>query len=432
MTNKLPIGWIECNIGDISEIVTGKTPSKKQTEYFGGSVPFVKPGDLDKSKYIIKSEDTLTKLGFQYAPFLPAGSVLVSCIGNLGKKGILQIDGSCNQQINAILPNEYVDNLYLYYYIDKIKNWMEANASATTVTILNKQNFSKAPLLLPPLAEQGRIVEKIEEIFAKIDAGVEKLKSAQEKIKQYKQSVLHSAFTGKLYKTTEWKELPLKDVCDVNPKTEILSLTDEDDVCFLPMPSVEAETNKYKEVLIKYKTVKKGFTKFKNKDVLLAKITPCMENGKSCVVDNLLYNIGFGSTEFHVLRCSENLLNKFIYFIISSVSFRKLAKMKMTGAVGQQRVPADFLKTFPILLPTIPEQEKIVEEIEKRFAKADKMLEVVEKSLKFAEQLKQSVLKKAFEGKLVPQNPNDEPASVLLERIKSEKQQNEKVKGKRK
>lgn len=149
------------------------------------------------------------------------------------------------------------------------------------------------------------------------------------------------------------------------------------------------------------------------------------------MVDNLLYNIGFGSTEFHVLRCSENLLNKFIYFIISSVSFRKLAKMKMTGAVGQQRVPADFLKTFPISLPTLPEQERIVEEIEKRFAKADKMLEVVEKSLKSAEQLKQSVLKKAFEGKLVPQDPNDEPASVLLARIKSEKQQNEKAKGKR-
>lgn len=434
MTSKLPIGWIECNIGDISEIVTGKTPSKKQTEYFGGSVPFVKPGDLDKSKYIIKSEDTLTKLGFQYAPFLPAGSVLVSCIGNLGKKGILQIDGSCNQQINAILPNEYVDNLYLYYYIDKIKNWMEANASATTVTILNKQNFSKAPLLLPPLAEQERIVEKIEEIFAKIDAGVEKLKSAQEKIKQYKQSVLHSAFTGKLEKVSNWKHEFLKEIC--NKITDGSHFSPESDNSYdYPYITVKdifndnimfSSAKKIKK--IDYEKLVYNGCKPNIGDVLFSK------DGTVGKVSLIQSNINFVVlSSLAILTPNyDKITSKFLFYMLKSPEFLSEALKNKTG-VAIRRIILATLKNIKVFYPSdISEQERIVEEIEKRFAKADKMLEVVEKSLKFAEQLKQSVLKKAFEGKLVPQDPNDEPASVLLERIKSEKQQNEKAKGKRK
>ncbi len=423
MTSKLPIGWIECNIGDISEIVTGKTPSKKQTEYFGGSVPFVKPGDLDKSKYIIKSEDTLTKLGFQYAPFLPAGSVLVSCIGNLGKKGILQIDGSCNQQINAILPNEYVDNLYLYYYIDKIKNWMEANASATTVTILNKQNFSKAPLLLPPLAEQERIVEKIEEIFAKIDAGVEKLKSAQEKIKQYKQSVLHSAFTGKLYKTTEWKMCTLGDI--IKPIRNRVNLCKENEnFIFIGMDCIKPnELNICKKYI--YKEVPSSAFAFKKKDVLYGRMRSYLNKVYEAEFD------GIASAEFIIFRENDNIISSYLKYILHNDTFVEYATRNASGDRPRVKFDED-LSSFSIYLPTLPEQERIVEEIEKRFEKADKMLDAVEKSLETAEKLKQSVLKKAFEGKLVPQDPNDEPASVLLDRIKSEKQQNEKAKGKKK
>lgn len=137
-----------------------------------------------------------------------------------------------------------------------------------------------------------------------------------------------------------------------------------------------------------------------------------MENGKGCIVHNLTHGIGFGSTEFHVLRCHQGIFPKFIYYFIIQRSFRAEAKNNMSGAVGQQRVPADFLKFHPISLPSLPEQKAIVEKIEKAFACADKAQAAISAALEQAKQLKQSILKRAFEGRLVPQDPNDKPVDL--------------------
>ena len=190
--------WQPVQLKDIFKIITGKTPSKQHPEFFGGDIPFAKPGDLDKEQYIDTTEDSLTKEGFSQAPFLPKGTILVSCIGNLGKKAILACDGSCNQQLNAILPTENVDILYTYFYIDMIKPWMEKNASATTVTILNKNTFEKAPFLLPTLPEQEQIVAEIEQRFEKADILIKSIEDALESAEKLKQSILKKAFEGKL------------------------------------------------------------------------------------------------------------------------------------------------------------------------------------------------------------------------------------------
>lgn len=272
---------------------------------------------------------------------------------------------------------------------------------------------------VPPLAEQGRIVAKIEELFAGIDAGVENLKSVKNQIALYRQSVLKSAFDGTLYKTTEWNFTSIGTVCDINPKTVLPDFSDDSIVSFLPMPTVEAETGAFSPETVEYKKVKKGYTKFQNNDVLFAKITPCMENGKSCVVHDLIQGVGFGSTEFHVLRCHAGMLPEYVFYFVVQKAFRSKAISFMTGAVGQKRVPADYLRDCEIPVPTLAEQEKIVAEIESRFERADALETAVDRALNDAEKLKQAVLKKAFSGELVPQNPDDEPASVLLDRIRA-------------
>ena len=253
--------------------------------------------------------------------------------------------------------------------------------------------YAKREIPLPPLDEQNLIVKKIESCFEKIDFAISNFKKSKELIEIYKQSVLSHAFNGKLTNSNlnSWQFKKLGEICEINPKTEISEIFDMDNVSFIPMSCVEAEKNKFTTIDTQYKVVKKGYTKFKDNDILFAKITPCMENGKICIVNDLKFGFGFGSTEFHVLRPNIYTLSKYIYFFISQAYFRKRAEKFMTGAVGQRRVPAKYLVDLEIPFPPLSEQNLIVSQIEKRFKAADSSLNLIEQNLKKAEILKQSI-----------------------------------------
>lgn len=414
MLNKLPTGWQQCCFEDVLDYEQPTKYIVKNTNYEDKGVAVLTAG---KSFILGYTKETT---GIFYGDKEPV--IIFDDFTTSSKlvKFPFKVKSSAMKILHA-RDNINID--FMYYLMQTISYRNETHKRYWI------SEYAKQKLNLPPLEEQGRIVEKIEELFSDIDNGIKDLKTAQAQIKQYRQSVLKSAFEGKLYKTSEWKEVKLEDVCQINPKTEIKDMKDDDIVSFLPMTSVKAECNYYTEENVLYSKVKKGYTKFKNGDVLFAKITPCMENGKVCIVDNLIQDIGFGSTEFHILRCLNNIIPKYVYYVVIQQCFRKKAKKNMVGAVGQQRVPADFMKNFDILLPSLPEQQQIVAEIEKRFLVADELEKAVNEGLEKADKLKQSILKKAFEGKLVPQDPNDEPASALLKRIKKEQKP---TKGKKK
>jgi type I restriction enzyme, S subunit len=162
----------------------------------------------------------------------------------------------------------------------------------------------------------------------------------------------------------KWPVFSLPEVAEINPRRpSSLDLSDDSLVTFIPMPAVSEVTASIERPEIRtYVEVKKGFTYFGNDDVLLAKITPCMENGKSAIATELYNGVGFGSTEFHVIRANKKiLLPKFFHYFIRQQSFRNLAKARMRGAVGQQRVPKDFLDDVKLPLPPLSEQRRIVE-----------------------------------------------------------------------
>jgi len=213
----LPNGWTHAELGDLADVVTGKTPPTKHPELYDGRIPFVKPGDLDRRLPLQEADTTVTEAGAEHAPRLPQGSVLVSCIGNLGKVGLLERDAICNQQINAILPSNALTPRFAYYWAKTIRPWMEANASATTVTILNKGRFVKAPVRLPPLNEQRRIVDKIEALTERSRRAKESLDAIPPLLDRLRQSVLAAAFRGDL--TADWRaENP-----DVEPADQLLA-----------------------------------------------------------------------------------------------------------------------------------------------------------------------------------------------------------------
>ena len=167
--------------------------------------------------------------------------------------------------------------------------------------------------------------------------------------------------------------------------------------------------------------VKKGFTHFQNNDIVVAKITPCFENSKAAIISNLPNNLGAGTTELHVIRPIK-LLSEYIYAIIKTRQFLDFGKQEMIGCAGQQRVPTNFIEEYLVPIPPINEQQRITQTIKE-------LLNIVEtlenNKIDLSEliaQTKSKVLDLAIKGKLVPQDPNDEPADKLLERIMEEKE----------
>lgn len=161
----------------------------------------------------------------------------------------------------------------------------------------------------------------------------------------------------------EWRRVPIGQVAKLNPKRGAWdNLENNDLVSFVPMQAVSEETAAITTAedrpLVE---VRRGYTAFQEQDVLFAKITPCMENGKLAIARGLSHGVGFGSTEFHVLRASPVLLPEYLCYFIRQSAFRAAAKQQMTGSAGQQRVPEAFLRKSEIPLPPLSEQRRIVE-----------------------------------------------------------------------
>ena len=288
--------------------------------------------------------------------------------------------------------------------------------------------FNKFSIPLPPFAEQQRIVDRIESLFAKLDEAREKAQAVVDSFETRKAAILHRAFTGELtakwreehgVRMESWEQCSLSDVCTVNPKkADTKDLPDELEVSFFPMPALSEIYGEITDPQTRLlKEVRSGFTNFSEGDVVFAKITPCMENGKSAVVGKLVNDIGYGTTEFFVLRCSDRLYNRFLYHLVRDKLFRDKAKAVMAGAVGQQRVPKRYLETYKLNLPKFNEQREIVRILDGSFAKEQQTKEAAEAVLDQIDLMKKSILARAFRGELGTNDPSEESAVELLKEI---------------
>ena len=199
-----------------------------------------------------------------------------------------------------------------------------------------------------------------------------------------------------------WKTVKLGDVCEIQPaKKQIKNKLSEDDkVSFLPMECLSINT--MYPLTTQSKTLKEvypSYTYFENRDVLLAKITPCFENGKLGIAQNLVNGVGFGSSEYIVLRCSKEILPEFLYYFLNQSSYRSKGKQKMTGAVGHKRVPKEFVENTIISLPPLAEQERIARKLDAAFAQLEIMKSASCKSQENYQALKLAILKQELEAK---------------------------------
>jgi type I restriction enzyme, S subunit len=192
--------WKWVTLADVAKVVTGNTPPTADTQNYGTAIPFVKPTEpIDRG--IRSAPAGLANQALGKARVVPAGAVLVSCIGNLGKTGLAKVPLAFNQQINAVVFNENVVPEFGFYYAQTLKTWLYGESSATTLPIVNKGKFKQAPFPLAPIEQQRQIVAEIEKQFSRLDEAVANLQRVKANLKRYKAAVLKDAVEGRLVPT---------------------------------------------------------------------------------------------------------------------------------------------------------------------------------------------------------------------------------------
>ncbi|WP_198517604.1 MULTISPECIES: restriction endonuclease subunit S [unclassified Halomonas] len=437
MSADFPQCWLRVLLNDVGEIVTGKTPSTKNPDNFGGSIPFIKPADLDNGGYVTRTADTLTDAGAKLVPTIPANSIPVTCIGNLGKVGITNQISATNQQINTIVPSSQVDYRFFYYQLQTLKPWMQENASATTVTIINKGKFSKAPVTLPPLAEQKVIADKLDTLLAQVENTKARLERIPQILKRFRQSVLAAAVSGRLteeWRATQgtsldsWQQTTFQKICreiTVGFVGRMANRYEESGVPFLRSQNVRAFRYSDKNLLYISPAFHQEIYKSRLEPGDLA-IVRSGAPGTTCVIPKSLG--AANCSDLVIARPSSNLLPEFGCIFMNSEVARKNVSDNQVG-VAQQHFNVGSMKKMPIHLPPVDEQSEIVRRVDQLFAHADRIEQQVNNALARVNNLTQSILAKAFRGELTEQWRKDNPelisgensAEALLERIKAER-----------
>lgn len=415
---EVPENWVWVRLGAIAEIVTGGTPSKKHPEYYGGNFPFYKPSDLDQGRLTYDASEYLSEEGKKVSRIIPKNSTAVCCIGSIGKCGYLMCEGTTNQQINSAIPK--INSLCMYYYLcteNFVQNLLSM-ASATTIAIVNKSKMESCAFPLPPLSEQQRIVERIEELFAKLDEAKERLQEVADSFAVRKAAILHKAFTGELTQQwrcengvsdESWEEKKLGEVALLLsgqdfPPTKYNS--DGNGIPYITGASNFDDTH----ILINRWTDEPSVIAQEN-DVLL--VCKGSGYGKTIIADFKEAHI---ARQIMALRVKEIIDNNLLLYYLRN-------KNRFIKEQGQGLIPGlsrKVILSLTINLPTLPEQHEIVRLIDDLLARERTAQQAAEQALASIDLMKKSVLARAFRGELGTNKASEASALELLRQVLAE------------
>ncbi len=295
-----------------------------------------------------------------------------------------------------VTHDEFESDLMYLYYALQTKNL--TSLARGVKPGINRNDVYELEIPLPSLATQQKIVEKLDAIFAEIDRATVANEAIVKNAEALFQSYLTEIFNSNIEVTKR-----LKDCCLIKPpKSEVKALNGDDDVSFMPMDTLGInEKYAIPNQVRKFSDVVGSYTYFAEGDVLLAKITPCFENGKLGIAKNLVKKAGFGSSEYIVFRPNAEVDSTWLYYFLNREQFRINGAKHMSGAVGHKRVTKEFIEDSMLPLPSLAIQIKLVEDIERIFDLSKSI--IISSNLKLREygSLKQSILKQAFSGELV-------------------------------
>lgn len=399
----------------VASLSTGTTPSTKSASYYDSEdVDWYTPGDINTdSIYPNTPAKKISNLYFEEnsIPLYKAGSVAIVGIGaTVGKIAYIDHDFFTNQQLNVLRFNKDINPKYAAYFLFNKKEEIISTTPSVTLPILNQTKLGQLTFIYPPLSEQDRIVSYLDSKTSEIDQAISLLERKREAYTRLKASVINRAVTRGLNPNVKlkdsgvewigkipvgWKVKRLKNITLLNPicKTHMHGV-----VSFVPMESlrndnIDLQTIKFEEGINKY-------TFFSNDDLLIAKVTPCFENGNIAIAQNLQQGIGFGSSEIYVLRAIKGeVCNRYLFYLCESSSFRDEACATMHGVGGLKRISPLFMQTCEIALPPLTEQRSIASYLDSECSKIDRAASIVEKEIDAYKRLKRSLINEVVTGK---------------------------------
>ncbi|ELR69910.1 Type I restriction-modification system, DNA-methyltransferase subunit M [Fulvivirga imtechensis AK7] len=373
-TIKIESKWKLEKLSSVVDIISGGTPSTTVAEYWNGNIPWLSVADFNNdNRFVSNTEKTITQAGFDNSNtnYLVPDEIILSARGTVGAFAQVAKKMTFNQSCYGLRAINGISNSYLYYVLGELLIQFKAKAYGSKFDAITVSTFDEILIPVPPPKIQKEIVDACSAIDKEAENANRVIEKESEKIEK-----LITEFTNQGH--------PIKKVsvlAEVNPsKTEVRDLDDNTVVSFIEMASVSEEgfiTHKEDRLLI---DVKSGsYRYFKEGDIIIAKITPCMENGKCAIATDLSNGIGFGSSEFHVFRVNEDLTtNKFLFAFLNREVIRKEAEKNMTGSSGHRRVPDTFYKNLQIPVPTdLKVQAKLVSNIEKAETKIKASQELI-------------------------------------------------------
>ena len=429
--SELPKGWVEVKLPEFAELVMGQSPASSDCNDIGEGLPFFQ-GKAEFRKIYPEVRKFCTKP----KKLAKKNDILLSVRAPVGPTNLASEECVIGRGLAAIRAFEQEEN-YLLHYFRAIEPWMSQQGTGSTFKAISGQFLKELKVNVAPLAEQKRIVEKLDEVLAQVDTIKARLDGIPDLLKRFRQSVLASAVSGKL--TEEWRGEAHYKECLLGENWKWGAMPANWTAKFYP----ELVDSRLGKMLDKNKNVGKA-TKYlgninvrwfdtdlsnvqeilvsdkEQEELALSKgdvlICEGGEPGRCCVWTKDSEEIIVFQKALHRARVKQEILSEWLVYNLKNDADSLILNQLFTGTTIKH-LTGKALKSYPIRVPSIEEQKEIVRLVNQYFAFADTIEAQVKKAQARVDNLTQSILAKAFRGELVAQDPNDEPADKLLERI---------------
>lgn len=390
-------GWEIKKLGEVCKTGSGSTPLKNHKDYYeGGTIPWLLSGEVSQGE-IFESKNFITQKGLDNssAKLFPPNTVLVAMYGaTAGQVGILRFEACTNQAVCGILPNENIISEFIYYCFLSKKDELISQATGNAQPNISQIKIKETEIPIPPLSEQQRIVSILDEAFSSIEQAKENLQRNLQNAKELFQSEMNSIFTNK---GEGWEEKKLSEICEVKDGTHDSPKYISTGIPFVTQKNIREDGLSLENTKSITQTDHDKFYKRSNVtygDILISMIGA--NRGMACIVDTKeifsIKNVG-------LIKANENIdRNYLLYFLKSKKALNYIKSFSKGGA--QEFIGLTELRKFPITLAPINHQQKIVQQLDKFSTETKRLEAMYQQKLDALEELKKSILQKAFSGEL--------------------------------